>query len=403
LDDFGVFSYATSLAAIGTVLLTAGLSGLAIKIFVNEAEHQGRNMTALVVLRECLAILAYAVLLALSATAGEGTVVAATAVALVALFARALDASEFWFQSRAQSGKTAPIRMGVVIVMLFLRVILAVAGVGLHVFLVLYVLEAVLISSLMLTRYLLDKRSPRFRAIAPRDPIRLVRRSWILALSGLAAQVNTRGDIIVIQALLGSAAVGIYSAAARLSEMLYFLPAVFMTATFPRLLQIRKSFGARSAEYAKELQTSYDRACWAGIGIAVALYVVGPWLLTSLYGQRYAEASAVLQIHVLALPFVFMGAVFSKWIIAEDLLIASLLRHTFGAVLNISLNLLWVPSVGVMGSAWATVVSYIVAAYLSCFVGKSTRFPALQMSLALVAPVRYIASRLNNRKPERGQ
>lgn len=398
VEDFGIFSYATSLAAMGSVVVTAGLSGLAIKALVDNPQSQRRTMTGLIVLREVMAVAAYLVILGVSATSGDGQTIAMTAIATSVLVARALDASEMWFQSRAESHKTAVVRIAVVLLMLGIRLVLAALGADVLTFVLIYVAEAVLISTLLLVRFLTDKESPKLGRPEPATPKALLRRSWLLALSSVASQINTRGDIVIIQALLGSASVGIYSAAARLSEMTYFLPAVFMTATFPRLLQIRRRFGTGSDQYTKELQSGYDRACWGGIAICAGLIALGPWVLEFVYGSRYAEAGDVLRIHALGLPFVFMAAVFSKWIIAEDLFVASLVRHALGAGLNITLNLLLVPSMGVIGSAWATVASYFVASFLSCFATRSTREAGWQMCLAFAAPVRFVVSWSKRRK-----
>ncbi len=392
LSDFGVFSFATNLGSIGTAILTAGLAGLAIKSFVDQPKAAHRTMTALILIREFFAVVAYLVLLSVSMVVGDAAIVGTTAIALLVLFARGLDASELWFQSKARSGSTAPVRISVVVVMLVVRLVLAALGADLLTFVILYVVEGVVVSTLLLVRYRVDRESPGFAAPDIATPRALLGSSWVLMLSSLATQINTRGDVIIIQALLSSSAVGLYSAAARLSEMLYFLPVVFMTATFPRLLQVRRQHGEKSREYKQELQASYDRAFWAGVLIAAVLLVVGPWLLTTIYGAKYADSGPVLQIHVLALPFVFMAAVFSKFILAENVLVASLTRNALGAALNIGLNFLLIPTWGILGSAWATVFSYFVASYLSCFATKTTRVAGIQMTLAFVYPVRLLAS-----------
>ncbi|ROP57733.1 MULTISPECIES: flippase [unclassified Rathayibacter] len=396
VSDFGIFSYATSLASMGMVVVTAGLSGLALKLLVSERSNERALMTGLILTREFFALIAYLVLLAVALLSGSGANVAATAIALLVMFARAFDASEYWFQSRAESSRTAPIRISVVLLFLAVRIALALLGAELIVFLLLYVAESVVVSIGLVVRYLRDPRSPGFGRPEAATPRRMLHSSWLLLLSGIAGQINSRGDVIIVQALLGNAAVGLYSAAARLSELFYFLPVVFMTATFPRLINIRNKFGKDSAQYRVELQRSYDQSCWVGIGIAVLVFLGGPWALALLYGERYADAGAILQVHVLALPFVFMAAVFSKWIIAENLLIASLIRHAFGAALNVGLNLFLVPSVGLIGAAYATVVSYVVSSYLACFATRSTRPAGIQMSLALVWPIRLAFGVMRN-------
>jgi O-antigen/teichoic acid export membrane protein len=120
------------------------------------------------------------------------------------------------------------------------------------------------------------------------------------------------------------------------------------------------------------------------------IWILGPWVIQVIYGHRYDAAGDVLRIHVLALPFVFMAAVFSKWILVEGLLMASMIRHALGAAMNIALNLFLIPHHGISGAAIATVVSYTTSSYLACFVGRSTRQAGVQMSMALVAPVRLL-------------
>ncbi|MFN3948275.1 hypothetical protein, partial [Microbacterium sp.] len=94
LSDFGVFSFATNLGSIGTAILTAGLAGLAIKSFVDQPKAAHRTMTALILIREFFAVVAYLVLLSVSMVVGDAAIVGTTAIALLVLFARGLDASE---------------------------------------------------------------------------------------------------------------------------------------------------------------------------------------------------------------------------------------------------------------------------------------------------------------------
>lgn len=392
--DVGVFSYAVALAGIGTAFMTGGLSGLAIKALVDAPEQQHRTMAALVLIREALAAVAYAVLVLFALLTGDADTTAMTAVALLALFARGLDATELYFQSRVESHRSAAVRIVVVATLLAVRVVLAFTGASLLVFVVLYVVEAAATSLGMLVRFLRADESPGFGTPEVERARELLGQSWLVLASGVAGQINLRADLVLINALMSTTAVGTYAAAARLSELPYFLPVVFMTATFPVLLGVRREHGPESPQYLSSLQRSYDQACWIGIGVAAAIWLVGPWLIVALYGQAYEPAGEILRIHVLALPFVFMAAVFSKWIIAEGHLWASLIRHGFGALLNIALNLVLIPPYGLKGAAVATVCSYTVASYLACFVGRKTRPAGVQMTRALLAPAFLLRRRV---------
>jgi O-antigen/teichoic acid export membrane protein len=223
----------------------------------------------------------------------------------------------------------------------------------------------------------------------------MLHQSSPLALSGIADQVNLRADVVIIQPLLGSAAVGIYSLAARASELAYFLPAVIMNSTLPvllRALEDSRRTGS-DATYRRLLQVSYNRAFQAGICIAVIVTLICLSPVKHLISADLQPVFGVLAIHIWASPFVFMGAVYSKWIIAEGYLWSSLLRHSVGAVANITLNFLLIPHWGLKGAALATVVSYAVANYVACFLGKQSRRQGFCMTRAFFSPFASLSRR----------
>lgn len=404
-SDFGLYSVTVSLVAIGTSVANGGIGTLGIKLLADDTGVQSRWMSAFVLLREGLAVVAYVVLLGVAQAADPATTIP-TSIAALALFAKGLDCTDQWFQSQVRTGVPSAVRIVVVLVMLLVRIGAAIWDASVTTFLLLYVGEAVLSAVAVLITYLSSRGSPGFGRPEPRRATRLLSRSWPLLLANLARQVNLRADIVLLTAMLGTTAAGTYTVAARLSELAYFLPIVFTTATFPALLAVRREWGPDSPQYRQSVQQSFDRACWAGAAIAVVTFAAGPAVIGLVYGSRYGEAADVLRIHVLALPFVFMSAVLAKWIVAEGLLLQTLSRQVAGAAVNIGLNLLLIPAWGIRGAAVATVVSYVTSSYLFCFVpgrrgrskGGSLRSAGVQMSLAVALPVRVVRSRLRTRR-----
>jgi PST family polysaccharide transporter len=57
-----------------------------------------------------------------------------------------------------------------------------------------------------------------------------------------------------------------------------------------------------------------------------------------------------------------LGVASSQWFIAEGRQILSFQRSLLGAIFNILLNLLLIPKFGAIGAAFATILSYAVAA-----------------------------------------
>lgn len=389
VNEYGIYSYAVALCAIGIAIMQGGLTGLAVKTLVHEPGRNGQIVASLLAIRELLALLAYGIIALISLSSGSFTTVAATLVASLALIGRAMDAPELWYRAEMRSKNTALIRIGSTAVFFTVRLVALVVWPEVWLFLALYALESIAAGIGIFLRYRSDRTAPRLQRFSPRESIGMLRESLPLLIGGVANQVNLRADVVVLQSMLGSTSVGIYSAAARMSELAYFLPTVFMNATLPVLLKTRKKYGADHPKYKRMLQRSYDQSFWMGVLIALAVALIGTLIIQFVFGPEYEESKYVLYIHLAACPFVFMAAVYSKWIIAEGYLWSSVVRHGIGAVLNIGANILLIPTLGVIGSAIATVISYTAASYLACFVGARSREAGVQMTLAIIAPVRF--------------
>jgi O-antigen/teichoic acid export membrane protein len=390
VNDYGIYSYAVALASLGNTIMTAGLNSLAVKDLVNNREANASIVAGLMVVREFFALLGFVAAGAIALTSADGALILATLISSAALFTRAIDAPESWFLSHLRSSQTASARIVVAVVMFGVRLLLLFIWADVWMLLALAAVESLAASVWIIVRYLRAPDSPGLTRPAIREVFGLARRSWPLLLSGVANQINLRGGLLVIQAVLGTPAVAVYAAASKLSEVTYLLPVVFMNSTLPVLLEVRKAEGSESPRYERMLQRSYDQAFWLGVAVAVGIATVGVAIIHLLFGDAYNDAADVLLIQVISCPFVFMAAVYSKWIVAEGYLWSSLSRHVAGAVLNLGLTFLLIGPYGLAGAAVASVVSYIGASYLAAFLGRRSRFAARQMTLAILAPLRLV-------------
>ena len=390
VEDYGTYSYAVALCGIGVAIMTAGLSGLAVKEFVDDPAGTPHTVSALLVLRETFALIGFILIGIISYTTAENHLVAASLLASLAMFGRAIEAPEYWYLANLQSRKTVVIRVGVVLTMILVRILAMFVFPNVTFFLAVYAAESIIIGTLILLRYMRDTRGNSLGKPQRHTVTRLMRQSLPLMLSSVAAQINLRGDIVIIQAILGVTSVSTYAAAAKLSELSHFIPVILMNSFFPTVLAIRRDHGEESPKYINTLQKTYDFAFWSGVVIALGMFVAGSLVIKYVFGPEYDDARGVLAIHLLSCPFIFMAAVYSKWIIAEGILWTSLLRHGLGAIANVALCLYLIPRFGIEGAAVATVTSYIVASYLSCFVGgRKNRQVGMAMTKALIAPLRY--------------
>jgi PST family polysaccharide transporter len=137
--------------------------------------------------------------------------------------------------------------------------------------------------------------------------------------------------------------------------------------------QLLKSREASPARYYARLQCLYESMFLLGALVAVGTQFLGPLAVRLLFGREFAPAAGILSVHIWTGVFVFMGVVSGQQIVQEKISEFALYRTVAGAVVNIILNLLWIPRWGGMGSAMASLVAYSVAGYFADAVSPRTR------------------------------
>jgi O-antigen/teichoic acid export membrane protein len=166
----------------------------------------------------------------------------------------------------------------------------------------------------------------------------------------------------MIKSILDSEAVGNYAVAVRISEAFYFIPMAVSSSLFPAIINAKQM---DTTLYFNDIQRLYDLMTWMGVAIALPTTILADGLITHLFGDKYLFAAGALKIHIWAGVFVFLGVASGKWLVAENLQKYSFYRTLIGMIVNVVLNLVFIPKYGIKGAAYATVLSYLSAVYLS--------------------------------------
>jgi O-antigen/teichoic acid export membrane protein len=169
--------------------------------------------------------------------------------------------------------------------------------------------------------------------------------------------ISFRLDNLLIPALVGREALGVYNAAYKLFEPSAIIPAVVLAGTFPLLSQ---AAGKEAGNMRDVLRQTLLALAGLGAlaGLAIELFA-GP-AVNLLYGSQYQGSVAVLQILALAcLPFYLnYGLTHALIAVNRPQLYAGL---TLAAMMtNLVSNLVLIPRMGIEGAAWATVAAEIV-------------------------------------------
>lgn len=203
------------------------------------------------------------------------------------------------------------------------------------------------------------------------------RGSWTLALSALVAIALFRVDAVLLAVLKGDEAVGQYAAAYRLFETMLFLTFAVVAAVAP-LMNARADDRAEVARLS-ELIVVVLSFVYAPF---VAVFLTeGRAVLELLYGARYEGATAAVHWLALTPPAYAVAAMTGAALVALERTRGIFLGAVVALVVNVTLNLVLIPSLGGTAAALATSAAYATEAAIGVVL-VARRLPHLR----IVAP-----------------
>jgi O-antigen/teichoic acid export membrane protein len=381
-EQFGLLSFALAFVGLFGAVATLGLQGIVVRDIVRDQSSANETLGTAFVLQLLGGLTAYLLVLAAIYYFRPDDTLAKAIVAILGftLVLKAGETIKYWFESQVQSKFVVWVENSVFLLIAGVKVVMILAQAPLIAFVWASLAEATLVAATLLTVYSWTRGKLRSWKPSLGRAKTLLRDSWPLILSGMAVMIYMRIDQIMLGQMIGDEAVGIYSAAVRISEVWYFIPMAITASVFPSIIDAKN----RSEElYYQRLQKLFDLMVWTSVAIALPMTFLSSTLVVMLFGPAYAHAGTVLAIHIWAAVFVFLGVASSRWFLTENRQILSLQRTLLGAGVNVGLNSLMIPRFGIVGAACATVISYSVAVFFSDVLHKET-LPLFKMKLRTV-------------------
>lgn len=371
-QQYGLFNYATAFVALFSPLATVGLDSLVVRHIVrNSWDHEQILGTAF-----WLKLFGGvgSVLLAVGSICllrqDEKLIVSLVATLAAAGIFQAFDTINLWFQSQLQSKYTVLAKNLAFVIITLLKVTL----IAIHAPLIAFawaILAEIALSALSLAiAYRIKGYSLWLWSWSFPIAKVLFRESWPLMFSGLAIVIYMKIDQIMLGEMVGNSAVGIYSAAARVSEVWYFIPMAIASSISPSIFAAKET---SEALYYRRIGQLLRLLVLLSVVIAVPMSFLSETIITILFGKEYAEAGQILAIHIWASLFVFMGVGTSSWFVAEGLAHLSMYITLMGAITNVLLNLFLIPAYSGLGAAISTVISYAFSGVLIHATHKKTQ------------------------------
>lgn len=193
-----------------------------------------------------------------------------------------------------------------------------------------------------------------------------LRYSLPLVANEMAGAALVSIDRVMLKGILDDfAAVGVYTIGCALAMQIFVLMNQPLWSAFnPVVNRVHETEGPPQVRALKS--RVLVPVAYASVGVGAAIWVVGADLLEMLTGPTKSTSGPV---------FVWLGTMFALLpmldvsgygLLLQKRTMTVLTLTTMAAVLNIVLNLLWIPVHGVMGSVYATLVAYVLLSLGRC-------------------------------------
>ena len=210
--------------------------------------------------------------------------------------------------------------------------------------------------------------------------INLLKQSYHFIVSGLLVTVYTQMDKIMIAHYIDQTQVGLYSAATAISSMWGFIPNAIINSIRPTIYEAKE----RDEQlYLRRLKQLYAMVFWCGVFFALGITVFSKIIVGILYGQEYLGATISLVILSWSTIFAYLGTARGVWVVCENKNKYTKKYVFWGALVNLILNAIFIPAIGINGAAIATLIAQIIVAIVAPGFYRDTRTSVKHMMDAI--------------------
>lgn len=358
-ENFGQLSYAVSFVSIFSILATLGIDNVLYRDLIKNPDKK----------REFLGSALFIKLLAGSFTAlliiistifwGENDVSKLLILILSGTFVfNAFQVINYEFQARVESKYPAIASLVITIILSIVKIILIFSGKG-----VIYLAFVLLLESLLYSIFYWVTYERKFGGkilelkFDKKISVSLLTDSWPIIFTSAFVLIYSRIDQILIKYLMDASSVGLYAAAVAIAEVWYFIPNIIMSSVFPAILNAQKTSVEIYHERIKKLSLLL---LILAVSVASVTTIFAPLIIRIIYGDAFIPAATVLIIYVWAGVGTSLGILATNYLIAENKRKILAFMTFVPMVINVMLNLILIPKYGIEGSAYATLVSYML-------------------------------------------
>lgn len=216
----------------------------------------------------------------------------------------------------------------------------------------------------------------------------LLKDAFPFLLIGLFGTIYVRIDSVILSFLTSLSDVGLYNSAYNIVLMFNFVPAIFLFFGFPIL---SKLFKKKTLVLDKFLNSLLNISILILFPFVVFVTFFGDHVLQIIYGFSTFSSHFSFIILIVTELFVFAVIILGQFLAAGGKQKNFALMTAVGALLNVALNFILIPFLGIVGAALATLLTYfVILLMLMKVVSKYIKFNLSNINLFLLFTLLFL-------------
>ena len=355
-SGYGLINYAASLVAFFVPIMQLGLNSTLVRELIADPDHEGETLGTALTMTFASSIACVIGIATVASFLNQGesdTILVCVLYSLLLVF-QSLEMIQYWFQAKLLSKYTAVTILAAYIVVSAYRITLLMTGGSIYWYAISQAIDfAIIAVVLLIIYYRLSGNRLKFSVKRAAD---MLGRSKHYILSSMMITIFAQTDRIMLKLMMNEEAVGYYSAAASCATLTAFVFVAIIDSARPSILE-----GKQKSEEAfrQGMKSLYAAIIILAMLQSGAIALLAKPIIRILYGTEYGASVAVLRIIVWFTTFSYLGAVRDIWILAEKKQNYLWIINLSGAMANIVLNGILIPTYGANGAAAASLITQI--------------------------------------------
>lgn len=370
-SNYGLINYAMSFVAFLASFCTLGINSLLVKELVDRPEKEGEVLGTALVLQGISSLLSAMTIVSVVSIIDrdEPTTIMVVALCSLGLIFKIFGTFNYWFQRHLRSRFTAVATLIAYITTAIYRVVLMISGQDVTLFALATSVDYVVLAVMLLIFY--KKCEGQRIGFSWAYGKELLSRSKHFILAGLMVSIYGQTDKLMLKQMLDVTQTGFYSTATAVNSMWCFVLSAIIDSMYPSIMEAHKSGDERL--FKKKNRQLYAIVFYISMAAAIAINILAEPVIYILYGEVYLPAAMPLRIVSWYTAFSYLGVARNAWIVSKNKQRYLVVLYLAAAVINVALNCLLIPLLGVSGAAIASLAAQMLTGFVLPFFIKELR------------------------------